>query len=70
MKLRERFNGRDCVPIFEFVDSYDAEISKYGNLLFEKAYRTYTAKQWGLQPEEIDKSVLERATMAMSFDER
>ena len=69
-KLRERFNGRDRVPIFELVDSDDPEISEYGNLLFEKAYRTYTAKQWGLQPEEIDKSVLERVPMAMSFDAR
>ncbi len=69
-KLREKFYGRDRVPIFELVESDDAEISKYGNLLFEKAYRTYTAKQWGLQPEEIDKSVLERVPMAMSFDAR
>lgn len=69
-KLRERFNGRDRVPIFELVDSDDEDVRAYGNLLFEKAYRTYTAKQWGLQPEEIDKSVLERVPMAMSFDAR
>ena len=69
-KLREKFKGRDRVPIFELVDSDDEDIRAYGNLLFEKAYRTYTAKQWGLQPEEIDKSVLERVPMAMSFDAR
>ena len=69
-KLREKFRGRDRVPIFELVDSDDEDIRAYGNLLFEKAYRTYTAKQWGLQPEEIDKSVLERVPMAMSFDAR
>lgn len=69
-KLRARFNGRDRVPIFELVESDDEEIRAYGNLLFEKAYRTYTAKQWGLEPEEIDRSVLERVPMAMSFDAR
>lgn len=69
-KLRTRFAGRDRVPVFELVDSGDADISEYGTLLFEKAYRTYTAKQWGLQPEEIDRSVLERVPMAMSFDAR
>ena len=52
------------------MNSNDVDIRDYGNLLFEKAYRTYTAKQWGLQPEEIDKSVLERVPMAMSFDAR
>lgn len=69
-KLRERFAGRDRVPIFELVDSDDKEIRDYGNLLFEKAYRTYTAKQWGLEPEEIDRSVLERVPMAMNYDAR
>ena len=69
-KLREKFNGRDRVPIFELVESDDSEIRDYGNLLFEKAYRTYTAKQWGLEPEEIDKSVLDRVPMAMNYDER
>lgn len=69
-KLRERFNGRDRVPVFELIESEDEEIREYGEMLFEKAFRTYTAKQWGLQPEEIDKSVLERVPMAMSFDAR
>ncbi len=69
-KLREAFCGRDRVPILELVDHEDPDISEYGNLLFEKAYRTYTSKQWGLQPEQIDKYVLDRVPMAMSFDAR
>lgn len=69
-KMREAFAGRDRVPIFELIEHADEDIRAYGELLFEKAYRTYTAKQWGLQPEEIDKSVLERVPMAMNFDAR
>lgn len=69
-KLREAFAGRDRVPILELVDHADQDIHEYGTLLFEKAFRTYTSKMWGLQPEEIDKSVLERVPMAMSYDER
>ena len=68
--LRTEFAGRDRVPIFELLDSKNEKIQNYGELLFEKAYRTYTAKQWGIPPEEIDKSVLERVPMAMNFDER
>lgn len=69
-KLRVSFRGRDRVPILELVDHFDPEISSYGNLLFEKAYRTYTSKMWGLQPEEIDKYVLDRVPMAMGYDRR
>ena len=69
-KLRKAFVGRDRVPILELVDHEDKDISAYGNLLFEKAYRTYVSKQWGLQPEEIDKYVLDRVPMAMGYDGR
>lgn len=69
-KLREAFQGRDRVPILELVDHADPEISAYGSMLFEKAYRTYTSKQWGIQPEQIDKYVLDRVPMAMGYDER
>ena len=69
-KLREAFVDRDRVPILELIDHPDSEIHKYGTLLFEKAYRTYTSKMWGLQPEQIDKYVLDRVPMAMNYDER
>lgn len=69
-KMREEFKGRDRVPIFELLNSKTKEISDYGNLLFKKAYRTYTAKQWGIPASKIDKSVIERVPMAMNFDER
>lgn len=69
-KLRSAFFGRDRVPILELVDHMDSDISTYGNLLFEKAYRTYTSKMWGMQPEQIDKSVLDRVPMAMGYDRR
>ena len=68
--MREEFAGRDRVPIFELLSSKNDDVREYGELLFEKAYKTYTAKQWGLSPDEIDKSVLERVPMAMNFDER
>ena len=53
-KLREAFVGCDRIPILKLIDHPDLEIHTYGVLLFEKAYRTYTSKMWGLQPEKID----------------
>lgn len=69
-KLRGEFFGRDRVPILELVNHKDSDISGYGNLLFEKAYKTYTAKQWGIGVDSVDKYVLDRVPMAMGYDER
>lgn len=69
-KMRKYFAGRDRVPILEIMECKDNDIRSYANLLFEKAYKTYTAKQWGLSTDEIDKSVMDRVPMAMNFDER
>lgn len=69
-KLRQEFYGRDRVPVLELVEHQDEDISAYGTLLFEKAYRTYTSKMWGIEPEQIDKYVLDRVPMAMGYDER
>lgn len=69
-KMRTYFSQGDRIPIFELLNCEDSDIREYGNLLFEKAFRTYTAKQWGLDPDEIDRSVIDRVPMAMNFDER
>jgi UDP-galactopyranose mutase len=69
-KFRKEYHGRDRVPVLELVDSNDGGISSYGRMLFEKAYKTYTAKQWGIPVDKIDKYVLDRVPMAMSYDER
>ena len=69
-KLRKNFPIYDRVPIYSLISHKDEEIRKFGNLLFEKAFRTYTAKMWGLEPEQIEKSVLERVPIAINYDER
>ncbi len=69
-KLRKNFPGRDRVPVLEMVDHTDTDISAFGTLLFEKAFKTYTSKMWGTDINKIDKYVLERVPFAMNYDER
>lgn len=69
-KLRENFPGSDRVPILQIVDCPDRDVSEFGTLLFEKAFRTYTSKMWGTDVNKIDKYVLERVPFAMNYDER
>lgn len=69
-KLRRGYAGRDRVPILELVDNEDADISDFGTLLFEKSFKTYTSKMWGIGVDKIDKYVLDRVPFAMNYDER
>jgi UDP-galactopyranose mutase len=69
-KMRYFFQGKDRIPIFDLIEHTDADISDYGKLLFNKAYKTYTVKQWGLAPEKIDRSVINRVQMCLGYDDR
>jgi len=69
-RLREEFHGRDRISIFEMVECGEKIISNFGSMLFDKAYKPYVMKQWGLKTNEIDRSVLNRVQMALSYDER
>ncbi len=48
----------ESVP--EIRTSEDVVVSKVGRELYEKFFRGYTRKQWGLDPSELDKSVTSR----------
>ena len=52
------------------IEDEDIKIRNFGELIFEKAYKPYVAKQWGLNTDEIDRSVLNRVQMTLSYDER
>lgn len=66
-KLLKAFPGRETMTILELLDHEDESINKYANFLFEKDYKLYTAKQWGVDPSEIDKSVLQRVPVRFSY---
>lgn len=68
--LRSEFGGRDRVPMFELLNSRSECVRNFSNLLFEKAFRTYSAKQWGIPIDEIDKSVINRVQFCIGYDER
>ena len=53
--------------VTELMDATDPVIRSYAEFLFEADYRPYTAKQWGIQPEEIDPSVLARVPVVFSY---
>ncbi|KUG06512.1 UDP-galactopyranose mutase [Solirubrum puertoriconensis] len=56
------------VPVIR--TSEDVVVSKVGRELYEKFFRNYTRKQWGLDPSELDKSVTSRVPTRTNRDRR
>lgn len=50
--------------------SEDVVVSKVGRELYEKFFRNYTRKQWGIDPSELDKSVTARVPTRTNRDGR
>jgi UDP-galactopyranose mutase len=50
--------------------SEDVVVSKVGRELYEKFFRNYTRKQWGLDPSELDASVTSRVPTRTNRDNR
>jgi UDP-galactopyranose mutase len=48
----------------------DVVVSQVGRELYEKFFRGYTRKQWGLDPSELDRSVTARVPTRTSHDDR
>jgi UDP-galactopyranose mutase len=69
---------RDCEAFFAAVaepidrcrTSEDVVTSKIGRDLYEKFFRNYTRKQWGLDPSELDAAVAARVPARTNTDDR
>lgn len=55
--------------VVELLNSKDEDIRKYAEFLFKMDYAPYTAKQWGVNPSQIDPSILKRVPIRFSYDE-
>ncbi len=54
----------------EIRTSEDIVVSRVGRELFEKFFRGYTRKQWGLEPSQLDSSVAGRIPVRFDHDDR
>ena len=50
--------------------SEDVIVSRVGRDLYEKMFRYYTRKQWGLDPSQLDASVAARIPVRLNRDDR
>lgn len=68
-KLLKAYPEQETVTILEMLENPDPDIKGFAEFLFKNDYAPYTAKQWNLQPDEIDPSVLKRVPIRLSYDE-
>ncbi|MBV9209047.1 MAG: UDP-galactopyranose mutase [Acidobacteria bacterium] len=66
----EEFFQRMAEPVEQIRTSEDVVVSRVGRELYEKFFRNYTRKQWGLDPSELDASVTSRVPTRTNRDAR
>ena len=66
----EEFFRRVAEPRASIRTSEDVIVSKVGRELYDKFFRNYTRKQWGLDPSELDAAVTARVPVRTNCDDR
>ena len=66
----DEFFKKVAEPVEQVRTSEDVVVSKVGRELYEKFFRNYTRKQWGLDPSELDASVTSRVPTRTNRDDR
>lgn len=66
----EKFLESVAEPRAQIRTAEDVVVSKVGRALYEKFFRGYTRKQWGLDPSELDASVTARVPTRTNRDDR
>lgn len=66
----EDFFKKVAEPCDQIRTSEDVVVSTVGRELYEKFFRNYTRKQWGLDPSELDSSVTSRVPTRTNRDDR
>lgn len=69
-KLLELFGYGKKVPILELIKNGDTDLKHLAEYIYQNVFAGYTAKQWGLTPEELDGSVTARVPIYLTRDDR
>ena len=69
-KLIDTYSYNSKVPILELKKSSDEDLSFLADFIYDKIFVNYTAKQWGMKPEEMDSAVTARVPVFIGKDNR
>jgi UDP-galactopyranose mutase len=69
-KLLDTYAYNSKVAILELKKSIDKDLQFLADYIYEKVFVNYTAKQWGMRPEEMDSAVTARVPVFIGRDDR
>ncbi|KLU59400.1 dTDP-fucopyranose mutase [Peptococcaceae bacterium CEB3] len=69
-RLSRTFPNKTRISILELLKSDDAEVKRFGRAVYDMVFVNYTAKQWGVPPEKIDSSVINRVPVVLGYDNK
>lgn len=69
-KLLAKFKIDAKIPIQDFVSDNDSDLRQLADFIYKKVFLNYTKKQWGMEPDDLDKSVISRVPVYISRDNR
>lgn len=69
-RLIERYGYGKSVNILDLIHDDDPEVSVLSSYLYDKIYKNYTYKKWGMMPDELDRNVSARVPILINRDNR
>ncbi|MCQ0989476.1 UDP-galactopyranose mutase [Jiella marina] len=69
-KLIHTFGYGARITILKLIDHEDSDIREFASFVYRNVYENYVKKHWGLQPLDLDASVLARLPVSVSYDDR
>ena len=58
------------IPILKLRESGDSQLTFLADYIYDHVFKSYTMKQWGLRPEDLDPSVTARVPVSITRDDR
>ena len=68
--LLEKVGIDQTISVLKLLEHEDPALRQVGELAYEKIFLGYSAKQWGMRPEDLDRSVTGRVPIVVSRDDR
>ena len=65
--IKAEFGNRASATVLEMLESHDSYVRRFADFLYEKDYKPYTAKQWGIDPEKVDRQIFKRVPILFSY---
>lgn len=65
--IKKVFGDAPSATILEMLECNDVFVKKFAQYLYDKDYAPYTAKQWGIAPEKVDKQIFKRVPILFSY---